>query len=66
MQEAGPEGLMEEAEEAELEGPAVETEGLVEEVGLEGPGVEAEGLVEKAGLEGLVEEAGLEMPRYRG
>ncbi len=69
MQEAGPEGLMEEAEEAELEGPAVETEGLVEEVGLEGPGVEAEGLVEEAGLEvpaveteGLLEKVGLESP----
>ncbi|RXN15708.1 early nodulin 2 [Labeo rohita] len=50
--EAGPEGLM---EEVELEGPAVETEGLMEEaagllekVGLESPAVEAEGLVEEA------------------
>ncbi len=49
MQEVGPEGLMEEAEEAELEGPAVETEGLVEKAGLESPAVEAESLVEEAG-----------------
>ncbi len=46
MQEAGPEGLM---EEAELEGPAVETAGLLEKVGLESPAVEAESLVEEAG-----------------
>ncbi len=52
-------------EEAGLEGPAVENEGLVEEAGLEGPAVETAGLLEKAGLEspaveaeGLVEEAG--------
>ncbi|KAF4114368.1 hypothetical protein G5714_004591 [Onychostoma macrolepis] len=59
VQEARPEGLMEEAEEeeAELEGPAVETEGLVEEVGLEGPGVEA-GRPRGGG--------GAGKPRYRG